>query len=568
MSDIDIEKENKKLARQYRKLERDYRALSSMHTQVERLHEANEAAKELSNFYTRLLLQNTPGLMLMFDLNMNFVLGSDTIVTLLGYADMREMVGIPLSTLFKYTAGKEWINDFNALCKNAIESGKSAEYEDRISSLQGREIVCQITISPAVAGDGVCRGVVVVMNDISALSHAIARAEQASDAKSNFLSNMSHEMRTPMNAIIGMTAIAEGSHELARKDYCLHKIEEASIHLLGVINDILDISKIEAGKFELSPVEFSYEKMLQKVVTVNSFRMDEKHLKLTLNTDEMIPRTLIGDDQRFTQVITNLISNAVKFTPEEGSVTIDSKLLGEEDGNCTLQVKVSDTGIGISDEQKARLFSSFEQADSSTSRKFGGTGLGLAISKSIVEMMGGDIRVVSELGKGSTFAFTIQAKRGIDEKNPAADTLPGETGTADVSGAGDDFEGYRILLAEDVDINREIVLALLEPTNLAIDCAENGVDAVKMFAEAPEQYNMIFMDIQMPEMDGYEATRCIRALEIPEAKHIPIVAMTANVFREDIEKSIAAGMNDHVGKPLNFEEVLEKLRNYLPGVAA
>jgi len=511
-------------------------------------------------------------------------------------------------------------------------------------------------------------------------------AEQASKAKSVFLANMSHEIRTPMNAIIGMTSIGMSAGENERKNYCFNKINDASKHLLGVINDILDMSKIEAGKFELSLAEFNFEKMLQRVAHVNKVYIDEKRQHFTVQIDKDIPRILYGDEQRLAQVITNLLGNAVKFTPEKGSINIDSRFLGEENGICTLCILISDSGIGISPVQQARLFQSFQQAESSTSRKFGGTGLGLAISKTIVEAMGGEIWIKSALGQGATFAFTIQAKR-IEEKPKMSpkwnnirilavdddpftlenfkiiidgfgaycDTatngeealrlivqngvydiyfvdwkMPGINGielteaiTAHSTGFGQNhvimmsaaewsaieadakkagaykflskplfpsdivdvmnecldidqqqveearqnglsFEGRRILLVEDVEINREIVLALLEPTHISIDCAENGLEALRMFNGTPDKYDMIFMDVQMPEMDGYEATLRIRALGTPQAKHIPIIAMTANVFKEDVEKCLAAGMNSHVGKPLDFDDIIEALHTYLP----
>jgi signal transduction histidine kinase/DNA-binding response OmpR family regulator len=595
-------------------------------------------------------------------------------------------------------------------------------------------------------------------------------AEKASKAKSDFLANMSHEMRTPMNAVIGMTSIAKTSEDIEKKDYCLKKIEDASAHLLGVINDILDMSKIEANKFELSSAEFHFEKMLQKTVGVVSFRVDEKKQNFSVYIDKDIPPVLVGDDQRLSQVITNLLSNAVKFTPEGGSIHLAARLVeappepppeasisaGEspvspevplkvppetpispeappspeespavgETGNCTLAISVADTGIGIAPEQQARLFSSFEQADSGTSRKFGGTGLGLAISKRIVEMMDGSMWLESELGKGSTFGFTIKLGKGsaaetqrllnpgvnwknlkilavdddnnvldyfrelagrfgvscdtaaggeealelvrrndhydiyfVDWKMPGMDgmeltrkikalsaensrsksvvtmisatewaVIAGEARAAGVdmfipkplfpsaiadcinqclgrdrSGARrdsesktDDFSGFSILLAEDIEINREIVLSLLEPTGISIDCAENGKEALDLFVENPEKYGMIFMDVQMPEMDGYEATRRIRAFEaerrsarhppetrrLPETSpgipimqasvsrpRIPIIAMTANVFREDVEKCLEAGMDGHVGKPLDIDEMLTRIRASLKPVS-
>jgi signal transduction histidine kinase/CheY-like chemotaxis protein len=514
-------------------------------------------------------------------------------------------------------------------------------------------------------------------------------AENASSVKSEFLSNMSHEIRTPLNAVIGMTSIGKSAADIERKNYCFGKIEDASTHLLGVINDILDMSKIEAGKLELSPDRFNFESMLKRVADVITFKIDEKHLKFMVHVDQNIPRFLIGDDQRLAQVIANLLGNAVKFTPDGGSILLDTRLLGIKNDKVEVYIAVCDSGIGVSPEQQARLFTSFQQAESSTARKFGGTGLGLAISKRIVEMMDGKIWIESELGHGSTFAFTIQAeiagddpaalpgdtsreslkllfidddtticrhfleiakqnhldceiakdgkealdliqKNGpydiyfVDWKMPGMDGIeltrriknPAELQSAasvvimisgtewnvisdDAKKAGvdkflpkplfpssilevldsytkkenvssgkdinkspvDDFAAFRLLLAEDIEINREIILALLEPTHIVIDCAENGAVALKLFEEK-NNYDIIFMDVQMPEMDGYEATRRIRALENGHS-HIPIIAMTANVFREDIEKCMEAGMDAHVGKPLALEDVMLKMKTFL-----
>ena len=381
------------------------------------------------------------------------------------------------------------------------------------------------------------------------------QAEEASRAKSIFLSNMSHEIRTPLNAIIGMTTIGQLSAEIKKKDDAFNKIEAASKHLLGVINDILDMSKIEANKLELSPVNFEFVKMVQKCVDIVNPRIDEKGLKIHIEIDEKIPEVLFGDDQRLSQVITNLLSNSAKFTPNGGSIHLSARLISEKDDLCRLIIIVSDTGIGINDEQKSRLFESFEQADASTARNFGGTGLGLSISKRIVELMDGEICVDSEPGKGAAFVFNFLIKRGnkIEKDQNDKDLKHLDS---------NDFTGKTLLLAEDVEINREIVITLLEPNNFTIDIAENGEIAVRKFKEAPDKYDMIFMDIQMPIMDGYAATNKIRSLGTLKAKTVPIIAMTANVFREDVEKCLDAGMNGHISKPIDLEELLGILRQY------
>jgi len=405
-------------------------------------------------------------------------------------------------------------------------------------------------------------GYIIASSNVTEIELARQKSEQASIAKSNFLSNMSHEMRTPLNAIIGMTSIGLNNSKVDKKEYALTRIQDASIHLLGVINDVLDMSKIEANKYILSESEFVFEKMFQRVIDVVHFRVDEKNQILTVNIDSNIPDSLLGDEQRLAQVITNLLNNAVKFTDEGGSIHVNAQLVEEVDGFCTIKMGVQDSGIGISKEQQARLFQSFVQAEASITRKYGGTGLGLVISKNIVEMMGGTIWVESEVGMGSDFNFTARMKRGA-QKYTAIKTLNSDNHDACSLMEDDNFAQYSILLVEDVEINREIVQALLEPTQVQIDCATNGMFALEKYRENPDKYSIIFMDMQMPEMDGLEATRQIRRLEVTGAKEIPIVAMTANVFVEDINNCLAAGMNGHIGKPIQLEEVLEQMRKYL-----
>jgi signal transduction histidine kinase/CheY-like chemotaxis protein len=383
------------------------------------------------------------------------------------------------------------------------------------------------------------------------------RSEEESLSKSGFLARMSHEMRTPMNAVIGMTRIAKTTDDPEKIEYCLNRIDNAANHLLGVINDVLDMSKIEAGKLELSETEFLFSDMIEQVVSVVDVRIEEKHQNFTIEVDPGIPEAVISDRQRLAQVITNLVGNANKFTSEGGNIKLSVKAEKEKEEQVMLKVEVSDDGIGISKEQQSKLFQSFEQADGSISRKYGGTGLGLAISKKIINIMDGDMWVESEPGQGARFIFTVFVGKGD------SDRIDRNKQTVDDESYADIFIGKRILLVEDIEINREILIALLEETGVEIDCAENGRTAVQMFSEAPGNYDLILMDLQMPIMNGYTATKIIRSMEIPSAKTIPIIAMTANVFKEDIEKCIEAGMNSHIGKPININEMMETIGEYI-----
>jgi PAS domain S-box-containing protein len=695
---LELRKNEVRLNRQLKRLQNAMEQVETVAMVNSNVNDIRSAEQKKQEKYMQLLLGNSPDLIILFDRDQRFSYCTRAFLRRAGISSFDLINGRTVREVFSRLEESEGTKRIFVRIAYAAEEKKSINFEEE-ADIGGtghpRRYEIHFTMMTNSAGD--VEGSMMILHDITEMEQARRDAERAqrdaedaSRSKSEFLANMSHEIRTPMNAIIGMTHIAKSSEDVKKKDYCLDKIDEASVHLLGVINDILDMSKIEANKFDLSYTKFNFEKMLIKMVNVISFRLEEKHQALNVHLDGAIPYMIICDEQRLSQVITNLLSNAVKFTPERGEITIDARLIGEENDDCVLQISVRDTGIGVTEEQKSRLFHSFEQADSSTSRKFGGTGLGLAISRRIVEMMNGRIWVDSQVGEGSVFTFQIHALRVSEEGTPKFfapsldpgkirvfavddseavrqcfaeiaggfgllyDTAEGgvqacekieksgpwdicfvgwnlkdmetselirrlrdrgipsvlvmasavewsaveqeakaagsegfvqkplfpsllaerinecfhavqetqeKDGVKDISNC---FLGYRILLAEDIEINREILIALLEPTAIEIVSARNGMEAFADFAAAPDRFDMIFMDVQMPEMDGYEATRRIRALNVERAVKIPIVAMTANVFREDIEKCMEAGMNDHLGKPLNFDDVMEKLSKYLP----
>jgi len=381
-------------------------------------------------------------------------------------------------------------------------------------------------------------------------------AKQASYAKSAFLANMSHEIRTPINAITGMATIARNTSDPFKVIDCLDKMDAASRQLLGIINDILDMSKIEANKMELAHEPFELYAAIYNIRSIISVRTAEKSQMFRVDIAEDVPRVVVGDEMRLAQILLNLLSNATKFTPNGGCVELCVRLIGTEDEKHCIEATVRDSGIGITEEQMKRLFHAFEQAENSTSKRFGGTGLGLVISKSIAELMGGGIEVASRLGEGSIFTVRVQLAVGTADMLKKTVALPSY-----------DFRGRTALLAEDIDINREIVLAILADSGITIDCAEDGKRAVELYSADPERYDIIFMDVHMPVMDGYAATQAIRASNTNNAGTIPIVAMTANVFAEDVEQCRLVGMNDHIAKPLDVDVLFAKLAEHLANQA-
>jgi signal transduction histidine kinase/CheY-like chemotaxis protein len=389
------------------------------------------------------------------------------------------------------------------------------------------------------------------------LSLAKELAESANRAKSTFLANMSHELRTPMNAIMGMTELVLRRITDPKQVDQLTKVRTASTHLLSVINDILDISKIEAERLTLEQVPFKFGELLENLTSLIGQKVLEKKLELRRDVSpEVLRLTLLGDPLRLAQILLNLAGNAIKFT-ERGSITLRARLVEESPSDALLRIEVQDTGIGVSFEDQKRLFTAFEQVDGSMTRKYGGTGLGLAISKRLARLMGGDIGVESAVGQGSTFWFTVRLGKTSNAVSPAL--------TSPANAAEDQirlrYTGARVLLAEDEPINQEVTTDLLENAGLVVDVAENGAVAAAMAQRA--DYALILMDMQMPVMNGIDATRAIRA--IPGREHTPILAMTANVFEEDRQACFAAGMDDFISKPVAPELLFKSLALWLSG---
>ncbi|MEJ2904987.1 hybrid sensor histidine kinase/response regulator [Pedobacter panaciterrae] len=377
-------------------------------------------------------------------------------------------------------------------------------------------------------------------------------AENAALAKQQFLSNMSHEIRTPMNAVIGMTNLLLQENPKPDQIDSLKILKFSSENLLDLINDVLDYSKIESGKISFEQIDFNLIELVNNVKETHCLAAKEKGLKFKVKVDSDLPTMIIGDPTRLTQILNNLVSNAIKFT-SSGSVIIDLSLNRAVGNLVDIDFAVTDTGIGIDADKKDYIFESFTQASSDTNRVFGGTGLGLAITKKIIELLGGSISVKSTVGMGASFLFNLQFKKS---KKKAGDIS--------VPGVVSDFSslaGYKILLVEDNEINVIVARKFMQKWGLHIDCAVNGTEAVEKVID--NHYDLVLMDLEMPKMDGYEATKVIRSIGDDKFKQLPIIALTASLLTEINKQILEAGIDDYVAKPFSPTELHSKIRQYL-----
>jgi PAS domain S-box-containing protein len=452
--------------------------------------------------------------------------------------------------------------DMHQFIINYMTAKNSHKYELRVRRQDGSYVEVEafgrsFEIEGRVLRAGVWRDVTARKETERTLRAARVSAEEANRAKSTFIANMSHEIRTPLNAIIGITHQLQRDAGDSREKSRLDRVAGAARHLLQILTDILDISKIEAGKLTLEHQPFLFARLIEGVNNLVQDSAEQKGLSFRLLIDERMPKVLTGDAVRLSQTLINLLSNSVKFT-ECGNVTLWVSVTAINETKVTVRFRVSDTGIGMNEEQQSRLFRDFEQAESTTTRKYGGTGLGLSISRRLVDLMGSRIQVRSEVGRGSEFWFELTFPYGAPLAGDQEAAAPEETG-ASVRAR---HAGARILLVEDTPINQEVAIDLLDEAGLCTDIAENGKQAVDLVRDG--SYDLVLMDLQMPIMDGLRATLAIRAL--PDRKTLPIVAMTANAYAENKADCLQAGMNDYIAKPIEPPVFFATLARWLPNL--
>ncbi|MDR1579686.1 MAG: response regulator [Synergistaceae bacterium] len=568
-----LKAEFRKLDRMYRRLMSDYKRVGIMRRSEEHMRDVSEAEKELQHFYNRLLLQSCSEVIFVVDRQTRVVLATDTMNNMLGISGRSSVINNTLENLFASRISNGRMTEILQNCRTVFETSAPIHYTRVLDLHGGKEMTADITMAPAIDKNGEVHAVVFVVHDITELDNARKRAEEASRSKSSFLATVSHEIRTPLNAILGISEI-EIQKELATETMDnLEKIYSSGSWLLSIINDILDISKIEAGSMEIVPTNYDTSGLISSSIQLNLVRRGNKKIELELDIDPSTPSRLNGDELRVKQILNNLLSNAFKYT-EEGFVKL-GLAWEREDRFARLKFVVSDSGQGIRKEEIGKLFTEYKQLNARANRNIEGTGLGLSITQRLVELMGGSISVESEFGKGST--FTVNILQEIVDESPMGD--------ASVTNLKEfRFAEYRnrrrknlirsympygcVLVVDDVLTNLEVAKGLLLPYGLTIDCVASGREAIEKIKAAgvsgTRRYDLVLMDHMMPEMDGIEATHIIRGeIGSDYARNVPIVALTASAMAGSEKMFLENGFNSYISKPIDIMRLDVELNKWI-----
>ncbi len=520
---------------------------------AQQLSEREQVIRE-SEARLRSITDSAQDAILMMDSHGAITFWNPAAETILGY-HLDEALG---ENLHELLAPARYQSIFEAAFPGFVQSGKGTAVGRTVELAarrkDGQEIAISLSLSSvflkgAWHAVGILRDITELKQYQEELLEARHSAESANRAKSEFLANMSHEIRTPMNGVIGMAQLLRFTQPTSEQAEYLDNLELSCKNLLELINDILDLSKIESGRLELESAAFSLRRCIHEVLTNQSARVEQKGLQLSADLDEQLPDLVLGDSLRFKQILLNLLGNAIKFT-ETGSITVTAQLLSKADSGCVFRLMICDTGIGMTSEALGRIFNSFEQADSSTTRIYGGSGLGLSICRRLTELMGGRIWAESVLGKGSTFfvelPFVIQHGAGEKADAPACRDLAGVT------------RSLKVLVAEDNKLNADTIIAMLKRMGHEVEVASNGREALEKWHASA--VHCVLMDIQMPVMDGYLAAATMREQEQKMGGHTPIIAMTAHALHGDRERFLAEGFDGYVSKPVDMQMLAEELK--------